>query len=312
MEKHSRVKMNITVEFDPKKTAFILGPSINRLCIDAENSDPNTLPLDYTTVCEEGIRYALGFVQPNECSNKRRLLQNACELNPLYAAHEVTSILTRNGVYDTWLMLLHKKMVGSTGQNMYTKHFALQFLSAMNQKGALLATTCYVEVLEQVLNLKPVSLTENDVNSKVLGNGGWPNSLLHIFGMFSQPDTVVFDFLAENHMPSLTKEGRGILKLFLQRNLFFIGFDDNNFDQGAQRFVELVSSQLSHPGAMVPVFFSAASNTSGNALLDNFLKVYYGEKTSLSVFHQMLYASGTNTGTCLCKKSGNYTRSYML
>lgn len=288
--------MDVTVEFDPKKTAFILGPSINRLCIDTDNCNPDSVPLDYTAVCEEGIKYALGFVQPDECTNKRRLLQNACELNPLYAAHEVTSILTRNGVYDTWLVLLHNKMIGSSGQSMYTKHFALQFLSAMNQKGALLATTCYVEVLEQVLNLKPVSLTETAVNSKVLGNGGWPNSLLHIYGMFSQPSTVVFDFLAENSSPSLTKEGWGILKLFLQRNLFFIGFDDGNFDQAAQRFVELVSSQLCHPGAMLPVFFSLANNTSSNTLLTNFLKVYYGEKTSLSVFHQMLYASGTNTG----------------
>lgn len=291
--------MDITVEFDPKKTAFILGPSVNRLCIDRDTSDPNTLPLDYTAVCDEGIKYALGFVQPDECAKKRRLLQNACELNPLYAAHEVTSILTRNGVYDTWLTLLHKKMVGSSGQNMYTKHFALQFLSAMNQKGALLATTCYVEVLEQVLNLRSVSLTEADINSKVLGNGGWPNSLLHIYGMFSQPDTVVFDFLAEKPAPSLTKEGRGTLKLFLQRNLFFIGFDDGNFDQAAQRFVELVSSQLYHPGAMLPVFFLPASNTSTNPLLDSFLKVCYGEKTSLSMFHQFLYASGTNTGMYL-------------
>lgn len=297
MEKYLRSKMDITVEFDPKKTAFILGPSVNRLCIDTDSNDPNTLPLDYTAVCEEGIKYALGFVQANECVNKRRLLQNACELNPLYAAHEVTSILTRNGVYDTWLMLLHKKMAGSSGQNMYAKHFALQFLAAMNQKGALLATTCYVEVLEQVLNLKPVSLTESDVNSKVLGNGGWPNSLLHMYGMFSQPETVVFDFLAENNMPSLTNEGKGILKLFLQRNLFFVGFDDGNLDQPTQRFIELVSSQLNHIGAMLPVFFSPLSNnTCSNTLLDNFLKVYYGERTSLSVFHQMLYASGTNTG----------------
>ena len=299
MEKHIRTKMDITVEFDPKKTVFILGPSVIRLCTDTSNSDPGTLPLDYTAVCEDGIKYALGFVQPDECANKRRLLQNACELNPLYAAHEVTSILTRSGVYETWLMLLHKKMSGLSGQNMYTKHFALQFLSAMNQKGALLATTCYVEVLEQVLNLKPVSLTEADINSKVLGNGGWPNSLLHIYGMFSQPDTIVFDFLAENPVPSLTKEGRGTLKLFLQRNLFFVGFDDENFDQTARRFVELVSSQLSYPGATLPVFLSLTGNASSNTLLDSFLKVYYGEKTSLSVFHQILYASGTNTGMCL-------------
>jgi len=296
MEKYLRAKMDVTVEFDPKKTAFILGPSVNRLCIDTGNSDSDYVPLDYTAVCEEGIKYALGFVQPGECANKRRLLQNACELNPLYAAHEVTSILTRNGVYDTWLMLLHKKVAASSRQNMYAKHFALQFLSAMNQKGALLATTCYVEVLEQVLNLKPVSLTENDLNSKVLGNGGWPNSLLHIYGMFSQPETVIFDFLADN--PLLTKEGRGILKLFLQRNLFFVGFDDEGFDQTAQKFIELVSSQLGHPGAMLPVFFSPASNSSNNNLLENFLKVYYGEKTSLSMFHQMLYASGTNSGMC--------------
>ena len=288
--------MDVTVEFDPKKTAFILGPGINRLCVDTDNYDAGYFPLDYTAVCKEGIKYALEFVQPDECTNKQHLLQNACELNPLYAAHEVTSILSRNGVYDTWLVLLHKKVVGSSGQNMYAKHFALQFLSAMNQKGSLLATTCYAEVLEHVLNLKPVSLTEPAVHSKVLGNGGWPNSLLHIYGMFSQPDTVVFDFLTEKITPSLTEEGWSVLKLLLQRSIFFIGFDDDNLDQATHRFVELILSQLNHPGTMLPVFFTLANERSANALLDNFLKVYYDEKTSLSLFHQMLYASGTNTG----------------
>ena len=53
------------------------------------------------------IKYAMGFVDPRKCSNKHRLLQNACELNPMYAAHEVTAILRRNGVYDSWLSSLH-------------------------------------------------------------------------------------------------------------------------------------------------------------------------------------------------------------
>ena len=84
---------------------------------------------------------------------------------------------------------------------------ALQFL-AMNQKGALLATTCYTEVLEQVLGLMSVSLTENDVTSNVLGNGGWPNSLLHTYGMFSQSKIVVFDFLAHDANDSMSAEGK--------------------------------------------------------------------------------------------------------
>jgi len=288
--------MDITIEFDPKKTAFVLGPGINRMCLTTNNSDlQDDVPIDYKAVCEEGIKYATGFMDPRECSNKRRLLQNACELNPMYAAHEVAVMLTHNGVYDSWLSSLCKKANTLSGQTMYAKHYALQFLSAMNQKGALLATTCYTEVLEQVLGLKSVSLTENDVTSKVLGNGGWPNSLLHIYGMFSQPKTVVFDFLAHNANHSMSSEGKAVLKAFLQRNLFFVGFSDNDFDKTAENFIELISPQMSQLGSMRPVFISSVQNNN-SPLLDNFLKVYYSNQMSLSLFHQILYASGTNTG----------------
>ena len=291
--------MDITIEFDPKKTAFVLGPGINRLCFTASKSDcRDDLPVDYNTVCEEGIKHAMGFVDPRECSNKHRLLQNACELNPMYAAHEVTVMLRRYGAFDSWLSSLCKKVHSLSRQTMYAKHYALQFLSAMNQKGALFATTCYVEVLEQVLDLKSVSLTENDVNSKVLENGGWPNSLLHIYGMFSQPKTVVFDFLAHNvaSADALSAEGKAALNVFLQRNLFFVGFSDNDFDKTAENFIELISPQLSQPGSMRPVFISSVQNDN-NPLLDNFLKVNYSDQMSLSLFHQILYASGTNAGT---------------
>ena len=289
--------MDVTIEFDPKKAAFVLGPGINRLCLSANLSSDfrDDLPVDYKAVCEEGIKYAMGFVDPRESPNKYCLLQNACELNPIYAAHEVTASLRSNGVYESWLSSLHQKVNSLSGQTMYAKHYALQFLSAMNQKGALLATTCYTEVLEQVLDLKSVSLTENDVTSKVLENGGWPNSLLHIYGMFSQPKTVVFDFLAHNANHSMSSEGKAVLKVFLQRNLFFVGFSSSDFDKTAENFIELISPQLSQPGSMRPVFLSSVQNNN-NPLLDNFLKVYYSDQISLSLFHQILYASGTNTG----------------
>ncbi|XP_065883154.1 uncharacterized protein [Dysidea avara] len=287
--------MDTTIEFDPKKTAFVLGPGINRLCLTTNNSDfRDDIPVDYKAVCEEGIKYAMRFVDSRECSNKHRLLQNACELNPMYAAHEVTAILRRNGVYDSWLSSLHNKVNSLSRQTMYAKHYALQFLSAMNQKGALLATTCHTEVLEQALGLKSVSLTQNDVTSKVLGHGGWPNSLLHIYGMFSQPETVVFDFLAHDANNSMSTEGKAVLTVFLQRNLFFVGFSNNHFDKTAEKFIELISPQLSQPGSMRPVFISSVQNDN-NPLLDNFMKVYYSDQMSLSLFHQILYASGTNT-----------------
>ncbi|XP_065883468.1 uncharacterized protein [Dysidea avara] len=295
--------MDISIEFDPEKTAFVLGPGINRLCSTADNRDD--IPVDYKAVCEEGIKYAMGFVDPRECSNKDRLLQNACELNPMYAAHEVTAILRRNGVYDSWLSSLHKKVNSLSGQIMYAKHYALQFLSAMNQKGALLATTCYTEVLEQVLGLKSVSLTENDVTSKVLGNGGWPNSLLHVYGMFSQPETVVFDFLAHDANDSMSTEGKAMLNVFLQRNLFFVGFSNNHFDKTAEKFIELISPQLSQPGSMRPVFISSVQNDN-NPLLDNFMKVCYSDQMSLSLFHQILYACGTNTGNSSSSTTSNF------
>jgi len=289
--------MDITIEFDPKKTAFVLGPAINRMCLTTNNSDlQDDLPVDYKAICEEGIKYAMGFVDPCEYSHKHRLLQNACELNPMYAAHEVTTILTRNEVYHSWLSSLHEKVNSLSGRAMYARrNYALQFLSAMNQKGALLATTCYTEVLERVLDLKSVSLTEDDVNSKVLKSGGLPNSLLHIYGMFSQPKSVVFDFLAHDSNNSMFSEGKAVSNIFLQRNLFFVGFSNNNFDKIAEKFIELISPQLFQPGSMRPVFISSTQN-SNNPLLDNFLKIYYSDEMSLSLFHQILYASGTNTG----------------
>ena len=290
--------MDITIEFDPKKTVFVLGPGINRLCFTTNSREPVARPVDYKAICEEGINYAMGFVDPCECSNQHRLLQNACELNPMYAAHEITAILRRSGVYDAWLTFLHKRVNNVSGQAMYSKHYALQFLSAMNQKGALLATTCYTEVLEQVLGLKSVSLTENDLSSKVLGNGGWPNSLLHIYGMLSQPETVVFDFLADGSNDSMSTEGKAVLKDFQQRNFFFVGFSDSDFDKTAEKFIELISPQLSQPGSMRPVFISSGQNYN-NRILDNFVKVCYSEHMSLSLFHQILYASGTNTGMCI-------------
>ena len=289
--------MDITIEFDPKKTAFVLGPGINRLCVGT-NSNQLVGPVDYKAVCEEGINYAMGFVDPRECSSQHRLLQNACELNPMYAAHEITNILRCNGVYDAWLTFLHKRVNNVSGQAMYSKHYALQFLSAISQKGALLATTCYTEVLEQVLGLKSVSLTQNDLTSKVLGNGGWPNSLLHIYGMLSQPETVVFDFLADGANDSMTAEGKTVLKAFLQRNLFFVGFSGNDFDKTAEIFIQSILPHLSQPGSMRPVFISSVQNHK-NRILDNFVKVCYRENMSLSLFHQILYASGTNKGMCI-------------
>jgi len=152
--------------------------------------------------------------------------------------------------------------------------------------------------LEQVLGLKSVSLTENDLSSKVLGNGGWPNSLLHIYGMLSQPETLVFDFLANGANDSVSAEGKAVLKVLLQRNLFFVGFSDSDFDKTAEKFIELISPQLSQPGSMRPVFISSGQNYN-NRILDNFVKVCYSEHMSLSLFHQILYASGTNTGMCI-------------
>ena len=107
----------------------------------------------------------------------------------------------------------------------------------MNQKGALLATTCYTEVLEQVLGLKSVSLTQNNLTSKVLGNGGWPNSLLNIYGMLSQPETVVFDFIADGANDSMSLEGKAVLKDFQQRHLFFVGFSDSDFEKTAENLL---------------------------------------------------------------------------
>jgi len=293
--------MDITIEFDPKKAAFVLGPGINRLCLTSDIngcSAGGDLPVDYKAVCEEGIKYAMVFMDPGKCPEKHRLLQKTCDSNPSYAAHAVTAILRSNGVYDAWLSFLHKKVNNLRGQAVYAKHYALQFLSAMNQKGALLATTCYTEVLEQVLGLKSVSLTENDMTSKVLENGGWPNSLLHIYGMFSQPKTVVFDFLDHNANDSMSAEGKAVLNVFLQRNLFFVGFSNNDFDKTAENFVELISPQLSQPGSIRPVFISSVQNNN-NPLLDKCLKICYSDELSLSLFHQILYACGTNTGTAV-------------
>ena len=148
-----------------------------------------------------------------------------------------------------------------------------------------------------MLGLKSVSLTENDMTltSKVFGNGGWPNSLLHIYRMLSQPKTVVFDFLGRDANDLMSNEGKAMLNVFLQRNLFFVGFSSNHFDKTTEKFIELISPQLSQPGSTRPAFISSVQNDH-NPLLDNFMKVCYSDRMSLSLFHQILYASGTNTG----------------
>ena len=68
---------------------------------------------------------------------------------------------------------------------------------------------------------------------------------------------------------------------------FFVGFSNNHFDKTAEKFIELISPLTADHSSV---------QNDNNPLLDNFTKVCYSDQMSLSLFHQILCASGTNTG----------------
>jgi hypothetical protein len=212
-----------------KRLVILVGAGV----ILSATSDASRRPiprLTWSGLIANGLDYLVegGYI---EASNRRTkqaydsLKHNDPE-SLLDAANIMTSQMRENGQLPTWL----ESVFGTLYQKI--RHPAIfEVLQALRQKGAMLLTTNYDDLLERFCNMRRIGRSNQD--ELLLFQRGDLDGVLHVHGSYHEPDEVVLDS-TNYYQVKQSNEVQNILRAFLEYNtILFVGcgsgLEDPNF-----------------------------------------------------------------------------------
>ena len=220
-----------SLEIDPSKYVVVIGPSFTATVLDEVNSRDEHSSLDQRPALTSGHILAVGiqvlleaetFNSQAEKVKCETLYKNAYELDPRFAIRKLSSSLQKCGKYGDWL-----KRSFEVDLRHWNESPSLTQIRHLQERGALLVYTHYDDVLSQASNTQPVLL--NDSQHFERWTRGESGGILHVHGIYSDPNTVTFNcetYDSPNHSMSPTSDT--LRQLFLKRHVIMIGFDSEN------------------------------------------------------------------------------------
>ncbi|KAH6699042.1 hypothetical protein BKA61DRAFT_583080 [Leptodontidium sp. MPI-SDFR-AT-0119] len=212
------------------RLAIITGAGVT-LNVTADTSGKPLSRITWTGLMRNGLDYLVneGYV---DRSNRRTSRAYEALEDPeidglLDAANILSSQMKQQGQFPTWL----ESVFGSLSQEVRHPDL-LDMLKALHERGAILLTTNYDDVLEKYCGLQRVGRSNQDDVSRF--QRGDLNGVFHIHGSYCDPHEVVLDttdYYDVKHLDGV----QDVLKTFLQyKTILFVGcgsgLEDPNFD----------------------------------------------------------------------------------
>ena len=212
------------------RLAIIIGAGVT-LNVTADESGKPLSQITWTGLIRNGLDYLVseGYVDTSNRRTKRayEALEDPQVDGLLDAADIMSSQMKLYGQFPTWL----ESVFGNLSQEV--RHPALvDILKALHERGAILLTTNYDDILEKHCGLNRISRSNHDDVSKF--QRGDLNGVFHIHGSYHDAHEVVLD-TTDYYEVKHSNEVQDILKTFLTyKTVLFIGcgsgLEDPNFD----------------------------------------------------------------------------------
>jgi hypothetical protein len=187
--------------------------------------------ITWTGLIRNGLDYLVseGYVDASSRSIKRAYdgLEGPETDGLLDAANTLSSLLTRQGQFPTWL----ESVFGNLDQEIRHPDI-LTVLRVLHEKGATLLTTNYDDILEKFCDLRRIGRSNQDEILKF--KRGDLDGIFHLHGSYHDPQEVVLD-TTDYYEVTHSNEVQNILETFLEyKIMLFVGcgseLEDPNFD----------------------------------------------------------------------------------
>lgn len=239
--------MDPMLQIDPERCVIVLGSQLAAAALALSEGVPAAL--SYAMVIDIGVQKMLeleGVGSLEEKSRKQSLLLSAYELEPSFAASKVVDSLREHGIYQQWLKELFGSLLALPVHR--TPGGVVDKLRTLQEKGALLVYTYYDTILDTALNTSPVSLGDEEA---VRSWGGHQTpGLLHVHGVYSQPDSVCCDCVNYRRLVGEASGGHILKEVCRNRSVIFLGFDEEFFDPFLSKFSRTFLGS-SHPPSLL-------------------------------------------------------------
>jgi hypothetical protein len=213
-----------------KRLVIIVGAGVT-LSATADLSGMPLRRLTWTGLIQNGLEYLVAerYVDASnpEIKQAHEALKNTDTDSLLDAANILRSQLTQQGQFPTWL----ETIFGNLNQEI--RHPALlKVLKTLYEKGVMLLTTNYDDLLEKICNVRRIGRSNRDDILKF--RRGDLNGIFHVHGSYQDPDEVVLDS-KDYYKIKKSDEIQILLQTFLDDKIILFvgcgsGLEDPNFD----------------------------------------------------------------------------------
>jgi len=262
--------MEHSVQIDPEKCVIVMGPQMAAEALSLSEGVPAAL--SYAMLVNIGIQRVLELDKMSgsmDISRKHTLLANAYELEPAFAAYKVVETLKEKNEYKEWLTELFGSLPSlhsiSSSRQKKENSSIVETLRALQEKGVLLVYTHYDTILDVQMRTAPVLL--QDAEEVRNWATSYKHGILHVHGIFSQPESVFYDCVDYSRLVGDTPAGQALKDVLKGRSVIFAGFDGEFYDPFLPKFSRTFLSH-EHPP---PLLLSAAPKVTN--LTETFLNL---------------------------------------
>jgi NAD-dependent SIR2 family protein deacetylase len=213
-----------------KRLVIIVGAGVT-LSATADLSGMPLRRLTWTGLIQNGLEYLVAerYVDASnpEIKQAHEALKNTDTDSLLDAANILRNQLTQQGQFPTWL----ETIFGNLDQEI--RHPAiLKVLKTLHEKGVMLLTTNYDDLLEKICNVRRIGRSNRDDILKF--RRGDLNGVFHMHGSYQDPDEIVLDS-KDYYKIKKSDEIQILLQTFLDDKIILFvgcgsGLEDPNFD----------------------------------------------------------------------------------
>jgi hypothetical protein len=213
-----------------KRLVIIVGAGVT-LSATADLSGMPLRRLTWTGLIQNGLEYLVAerYVDASnpEIKQAHEALKNTDTDSLLDAANILRSQLTQQGQFPTWL----ETIFGNLDQEIRYPDL-LKVLKTLYEKGVMLLTTNYDDLLEKICNVRRIGRSNRDDILKF--RRGDLNGVFHVHGSYQDPDEVVLDS-KDYYKIKKSDEIQILLQTFLDDKIILFvgcgsGLEDPNFD----------------------------------------------------------------------------------
>ncbi len=218
---------SLSLELDPRTYLLVIGPQFTTAVLNEIGVDSSSFALTsrrFATLGIEVLLQADEFQSDAERVKCDTLYNNAYELDPLFAVKKLSSSLQKTGKYEEWLTKAFKSDIVPSNESP-----SLKKIQQLQREGALVLYMYYDDVLSRLSRTRPVLMNEAAGVEKWCN--GESNRILHLHGVYSSHETVVFDtdaYHAPNHPLKATVTQMS--QVFSNRHILMLGFDTEKSD----------------------------------------------------------------------------------